>query len=854
MNRHILLTILLICVLANCYATKLTGIVYNETGKPLAYASITVKETGKGTTTNESGAYLLDLSSGNYTISVQYIGYKKQDKKIHISNDAEKLDFKLEPQTFTLNEVVVKSGGKDPAYEIIRNAIKKREEYRTPLDSFTCQAYIKMMIKTRGLPKRIFGQKIDSTDLKEMGVDSLGRGIIALTESVTKIAYKKPEKLKMEVLSGRESGSGGYGFNFPTFINFYDNNVEVMSDIIAPRGFVSPIANDALSFYNYKFLGSFFEDGKEVNRIKVIPKRNYEPLFSGTIEITEGDWRIFSLDLQLTKQSQLQMLDTMHIRQIHQPITSKVWRVKDQVTYFTFNLFGINAIGNLVNIYNDYDLKPKFPKNYFNNVIVKYDTAVNRKTLAYWDSIRPVPLQPEEAKDFKVKDSVYKAKKDSGYSKRFIDSLRAKQGNVTVMNILWSGVKRGNYNPEKWTTFYWKPLLKQIQYNTVEGLAMNAEATIKRAYPAANGELSFTPHVRYGFSNGHLNAWGTFEWNNKTFNKDTSGKYEFNEFGFDNNSHNRFSLSGGKRINQFNKDNPISPLFNSIVTLFFNHNYMKIYENYFTEFNWIHTNNNGLKYGLNLLYEDRIPIENTTDFSIIKYDSQKFTPNYPYEKISSQFPRHQAVIASAFVEYQPGQKFIEFPNMRMLVGSKYPTFTLNYQKGIEGILGSDVNFDKWSLSARQELKLNLWGQFNYRVNIGGFLNTKSVYIQDYRHFNGNQIVLASQYLNSFQLAPYYANSTTASFYTAAHIEHHFNGAITNKIPLFKKLNWNLVAGSNAFYVNSNNNYVEVFGGIENIFKLIRVDVVGAYLNGTSGQVAVRLGLGGILGGKISFTN
>jgi hypothetical protein len=70
----------------------------------------------------------------------------------------------------------------------------------------------------------------------------------------------------------------------------------------------------------------------------------------------------------------------------------------------------------------------------------------------------------------------------------------------------------------------------------------------------------------------------------------------------------------------------------------------------------------------------------------------------------------------------------------------------------------------------------------------------------------------------------------------------------------KGLNWNLVAGTNAFYVNSDNNYVEIFAGLENILKLFRIDVVGSYLNGNSGQVAVRLGFGGLFGGKISIGN
>jgi hypothetical protein len=68
------------------------------------------------------------------------------------------------------------------------------------------------------------------------------------------------------------------------------------------------------------------------------------------------------------------------------------------------------------------------------------------------------------------------------------------------------------------------------------------------------------------------------------------------------------------------------------------------------------------------------------------------------------------------------------------------------------------------------------------------------YIQDYQHFNGNQTLAASEYLNSFQLAPYYANSTTAAFYATGHLEHHFNGFLTNKIPVFRRLNWNLVGG------------------------------------------------------------
>jgi hypothetical protein len=312
------------------------------------------------------------------------------------------------------------------------------------------------------------------------------------------------------------------------------------------------------------------------------------------------------------------------------------------------------------------------------------------------------------------------------------------------------------------------------------------------------------------------------------------------------------SLSGGKRINQFNKNEPILPISNTMNTLLFNNNFMKIYENYFGEIGYNKRTDYGLNYTINFLYEDRIPLDNTTGFAIIKYNPSKFTPNYPAEKISSQFSRHQAVTAGIELQYQPGQKFIQFPRTKIPLGSKYPTFELQYTKGFHGILGSDVNFDKWQFSVSDKVNFKLKGELHYKISAGGFLNTDSVFIQDYQHFNGNKVLTVLSYDNIFLNAYYYTNSTTASFYTTAHIEHHFNGFLSNKIPLIKKLNLHLVAGSNIIYINSSANYVECYGGFENIFKLLRADVVASWQNGNPQHIAFRLGLGGLLGGKISF--
>ena len=832
------LLLLVILFSLHSSAQRIYGTVYNDKGDLLPYASITIKGTSIGASANNKAKFSISVLPGTYIIVCQHIGYTRQEKKVVVDKTDEEITFIIAQQKLDMKEVVVKSGGEDPAYAIIRKAIKKRPFYNKQVKGFECDLYTKDIMKLRNLPKKILGQKIPDQDRKDMGLDSSGQGIIYLSESIARIHAQEPGKFKMEVKSSRVSGSGGFGFTFPTFISMYENNVTIFSERFNPRGFISPIADGAINFYKYKFLGSFWEDGKEINSIRVMPRRQYEPLFSGIINISENDWRIHSLDLTLTKTSQLEILDTLQITQIHVPVDKDTWRVKNQLLHFNFKQFGIDAIGNFVNVYSNYNINPVFAKDVFNRVIIKYDTAVNKKTKAYWDTIRPVPLEPEEKKDYQVKDSIYEVQKDSIRSKASVDSMNKRQGRLKLYDVFWKGLHRTHYS--KTNSYSWRieSLVKSLEYNPAEGLVLNVNSSYSHNIKKWKTNLSIQPNLRYGFSNTHLNAW--VDINFRTRDWATDKKLKRQSWGF----------SGGKRVSQFNKENPISAFTNSINVLFWGDNFMKTYENYFGSINFNKRYESGLRFNINALYEDRRPLDNTTNFTVFKKDSVNITPNYPYEKIAAQFTPHQAFIVSVDVSIKPGQRYIEFPNRKIAIGSKYPTFSFNFTKGIENIFGSDVNFDKWRFTINDDKNFKLAGQLKYKIGIGGFLNAQKVFIQDYQHFNGNRSTKASEYVNSFQLAQYYANSTAASFYSFGHLEHHFNGLLTNKIPLFNRLNWNLVAGSNAFYVNSKSNYVEVFAGLENIFKILRVDLVAAYANGKRGLTGIRIGTGGVIGGSI----
>ena len=233
--------------------------------------------------------------------------------------------------------------------------------------------------------------------------------------------------------------SDGYGFSAPQIVSFYENNIQIGGNLNA-RGFVSPIARNALNFYKYKLEGVFIEDGKEVNKIKVIPKRKYEPLFSGYINITENDWRIHSVQLQLTKESQMELVDTLRIEQLYIPYENDVWVIKSQVLYPSIKMFGFDAHGSFVNVYSKFEINPDFDQKYFNSTLLKFYEGSNKKPADYWDSIRPVPLQMDEIADYRKKDSLEQVRKDP----RYLDSLDRRRNRITVMKVLLQGT---NYQP-----------------------------------------------------------------------------------------------------------------------------------------------------------------------------------------------------------------------------------------------------------------------------------------------------------------------------------------------------------------------------------------------------------------------
>jgi hypothetical protein len=716
-----LLTLLLLCSVANSFAGTIQGTIKEKKGDAIIpFASVLIKGTTNGTTANAKGQYQLNLEPGTYTLVCQHVGHKAVEKKITLGKTSQTLDFELEDQQYDLKEVVVNTKGEDPAYGIIRNAIKKRPDYENELDKFQCNVYIKGQLQLRDYPKKFLGQKVDFED-----GDTSKRKMIFLSETIARYSRDGNNKRKTEVLSTRVSGqSDGFGFSSPQIISFYENNVSLGRGL-NPRGFVSPIANGALNFYKYKFEGTFFENGREINRIKVIPKRKYEPLFSGYINIMEGDWRIHSTKLTILKEQQMQFLDTLTVEQLYVPAGNN-WVIKNQVIYPAGKFFTFDFFGSFVQIYDQFNLNPTLAPDFFDATVLKFVDSSNKRPKTYWDSIRPVPLLEVEVKDYKKKDSLELVQKDPKY----LDSLDRKANKVSISGLLLTGesfIKR-----KKKESLSIPPVFDWINYNIVEGWVLNAAPTWSKRF-SENGREAITiqPTIRYGTGNQHWNGYMRVN-------------YAFGKKYFKN-----INIAAGSRVFQFNNANPILPRFNTLATLYRAENFMKLYEASFASASYSTGLGKGASFSTSAQFQDRRPLDNLVNpISWRKGKADNFTPNYPVDLAgATQITRHQALSITANISWQPGARYVEFPERKVNVGSRYPTFSFSVTQGLPNILGSDVQYTKWRLGISDNINLKLGGRLNYRAQIGGFLNKDKVFLPDYQHILGNQTMFSSDYLN-----------------------------------------------------------------------------------------------------------
>jgi hypothetical protein len=792
----------------------MSGFVYDENRNPIAYANIFVRELNSGTSTDEQGQYFLTLNPGIYNVVVSSVGYKSISEKIVIGDKNLNLNFKLETSKTQLEEIVVKASKRDPAYEIIKNAIDNKDKYLTQISSFKADVYVKATeVVDSKKKKQQEVKKEEEEDVTATGppLDPFSKDLkvkpsqINMVEMQIVLNFQNPNQYKEERTAYKAYGSRA-GLFIPLFsetdFNFYHNMVNLKK--ISEVPLISPLSRTAILSYKYKLEETLVENGQVVYKIRVTPRKTGNSTCRGLIYINDKHWNINRLELELQKGS-MKFYDAFTIKQDYKVLEDSVWIPYRQEFSYLTKEGGKSFEGNTLIRYGDFKKDYIFPPKFFGNEVSVITKEAYKRDSSFWNSSRPEPLTIDEKKVISYRDSI-EAKHNS---KEYLDSIEAHFNKVRIGEVIYHGIQFRSHKNK--TSFYLSPILGFVGMEVIGGFRLSPYTSYFKRFESGR-MFSASGSFSYGIKNqdlqGNANLWTRYD------------PYHLGDL----------SLRIGR---SFMSINNFDAYLNQLsISNYILHDYVHLFHR--REFF------NGFYLSTDFGLHNRQSLD--------RYDRTSILNRIIPEREHIEFEGYQAFISNTRISYTPMQRYMSEPNQKVVLGSKYPTFSLIHRKGWNGIFSSDINFDYLEGAIEQDIPFGTLGNSRYNFMAGKFVNTTDLRLVDMKRFRQSDPYLYSNPLHSFQLLD--TALVARSWFLEVHYIHHFNGAMINNIPFIKKTKLRTVAGAGFMWVHENNfRHQEVFGGIERVFKLgvrrrLRVGLFGVI--GQSNQDLPKTGY------KISF--
>ncbi|MBN8822383.1 MULTISPECIES: DUF5686 and carboxypeptidase regulatory-like domain-containing protein [unclassified Spirosoma] len=901
MKSIILSLFLLICslaVLAQSGSTGLRGTVKNKQGEVLPFAAVIVKGTPNGTITNAEGRYEIGLAPGNYEIVFQYLGFQTIQKSVEVTAGFTTLDATLEEQALRLAEVQTKAGNEDPAYTIMRRAIAKSRFHQLQVQRFKARVYTKSSITVTDLPN--LAEMAFKKQLKEAEREANFKvGVPMLNETISEVSFSQPNTYRQRIIANRNSQ--GDFLNPSQFFNasFYD-------PVIA--GTVSPLSPKAFAYYKFEYKGTFRETGPggtpvEVSKIQVIPRQYGEGVFRGTIYILENTWAIHSLQLETVNNIGISFI----IRHLCSPVQG-VWMPVNQrysgkgsylgvkaegyyIRNLTFSEFVVNpafvedievadekkapptqtlskgeikgaqldelvkkqkefSTKNLRQMVKEYEKQEKEARKkrkedvaVVRNDSMVVDSMARKRSNTFWDSLRSVPLTTAEIKSYNKADSLGLIRQIKTKVELKADSTRQDSLNKNKKKKTF-GVDRllfgHTWRLAKRTSLAYTSPIERIEYNTVEGYTLEGALNLR-----------YTPKVDsvHRFMKIPLGEWtvggtGRYQFGRKQFVGYGQLGYQYRN--------TKLGISGGRYLNQFNPDNPISPFLNSLTTLLFEQNFIKLYQKDYLNLT-VNASpfHDRLKVTGSLEYAQRTELANYREDlkPWIDWRNRTFTPNRPdnAEVTSTAFPTHNALVLNLSASARLGSTEYIIRNGRRIArrANDAPVLTLNYRKGM-----ADADYDFLQATISHSFETGIRSRLNYQLSAGAFVNDRQVYFPDFKHFAGNEFFFQQgDAVSTYRLLPYYQYSTGKRF-AEAHVLAEFRKFFITQLTLVRLIGLKENLFVHYLYTPASKNYTEVGYGLDGlipqVFPFFRVEVISQW------QDAKYQGLGFRIGTTLKF--
>lgn len=790
--------------LAGAQTPKVYGKITNDKLEPLAFVSVEVREIKKGTISREDGTYSLKLDEGKYDLVITMIGYKPQIVTVIVGKaNVEKNIIMDVDDSRGLAEVVIK--GKDQAEEIIRNVIRHKDDIISAHGAYSCNMYIKA-VEHDSLSGKIKISRKDSADTVNNDLKQM-----AMTEVALRYDYESPGRTKEErigVTRGKKADGLFYLTTTDGDFNFYNNLLKVPAVSEVP--ILSPVSYSGLLAYKFKTLAVKNINGRKEFVISVKPRQLSNATVEGEITIEDSSWVIRYTKFSFPKYH-LPEYDFFEVTQDYNFVNDTAWMItSQQFTYFS--KAGKKTLsGNTTVTYKDFQFHKTFDRKYFGPEVSATSQSAYERDSTFWQTTRTVPLTKKELRYIRYKDSIFTATHTNAY----LDSMDMVMNKITWKKLFFTGFVFNNHYKER--HWFVPPITAVYQPFQFGGSRISASFQFAKTYTSKKS-ISLWNNLSYGIRNHDLNGSIRFS---KLYNPFKRSYYNITlERNF------QYIFQGDAWINMLKRSN--------------------IYLN------------NGLGVGhsfeivngLFLFTDMNIALRRSVSNYKTNSEVDSLFGNILTNNQAVSFEPYNALYGQVRLEYTPFQRYIREPKEKIILGSKWPSFYTVWRKGIPGIMNSKVDFDYLEFGINQEIKMGLVGVSNYTFRTGTFLSRKDLRLVDYKFQRQGDPLLFLNPNEAFQAL----DSTFPVFHRfyEAHYVHNFNGAIINKIPLFKKLQLREVAGAGFLIAPERNlRYVEGFAGLERVIKWpfnpltkfkLGVYIVGSAANKFSNPVQFKIGI------------
>lgn len=796
MQLRLLISFLFLAINAQLFAqqTHVYGRVIDaETGFGFPFVKVQFMNSKIGAITDSLGNFSIKTYYATDSLMFMFPGYKFTTVKVN-RDQSQEINITLETRSNLHKEVVIRPPDEPFAIKLHKRIIaNKAVNNKEKLDAYEYEAYNKIQLDLNNIGEKFTKNGVvKRLDLIMNYLDSTDEGRaflpVILSENVSDFYFKNNPKLKKEVVKATKvSGVENIQMNqylgdMYLDINVYDNIYDMFF-----KSFISPVSNYARGYYNFYVDDSMFIGNNWCYKMRFKPKRTGDLTFVGEMWIHDTTYAIKRFSANISPDANLNYIQDFYFEQEFEQVEKEVWLMTKEKLIADIRLtektklYGL--FGRKTSSRRYFKINQKHDPEFYrgNNTVEILDSAKYRSE-AYWQNIRHQPLSVQEEKINEMIDSLE--------HNRFFNTMKKATYLATTGYYPIKKIELGN-------------IASFIAFNPVEKFRLSLALRTSNEF---SKRIEFGGRIAYGFGDEKIKYGATIRYNATPKKRGLLSafySYDIEQIGV-----STSALSMGNTFTTVLSTAPFDKL--TFVT----------------------------KAGLS--FEKDIK-KDFVAFSGIELKELSPLGLANYKRVvsndTSLISKIRTAEITARIRWAKDEEFISGNLDRTAMTCTNPILSLQGVFGIKGLLGSEYSYQKLEFQIEHYRQFGVLGRIYYGGSVGYIFGTTAYPFL--KAIPGNQsLYLMSSAFNKLNFLEFVTDK-----YASAFVENQWEGLFFDRIPLMKKLKLRLVTtGKIAIgdvsdrhqkemllpsFVKHFNGipYAETSVGIENILKVIRVDLV-----------------------------